>query len=215
MAGQIRIKRSFRNLAVLLGFCNAISSIANAAVDCTVCGYMRYEPVDYYYCDTDRFTGSNGTPSCSGWLETDLDEKRSASGRAAPLKYMLVEIRNTGGALLGKTHTSASGYYSKTISLPGSSCTNQSVKIRRVLQRVHENDRFVSTPRYRFRIVDRTQFGTHYTDYTKTLAGATTTCNLTRTANSTTEISRGFSTYFTMNSAMTEAVRWSSNINSR
>ncbi len=185
--------------------------IVNAAVNCTVNGYMKYEPVDYYYCDTTRFTGASGVPSCSGWLEIDLDTKRSSSGTAAPLKYVRIEIRNSSGTLLGFTHTNSTGWYSKTVSMPGTSCRNQSVTVRRVLQRVHESDISVSTPRYRFKVVDMA-FAVHNTNYSLTLTGSSTTSSKTYPASATSEIARAFAIYYTMNSAMTEAVRWSTNI---
>lgn len=200
-------------LALLLGcLALAISAPAAAAVSCTVTGTLKLEPLDAYYCDT------NHSQDCSAWKEVDLDVARGSS--AKPLRYMQVEISQN-QVFLARTFTSSTGWYSKAVTLPGSTCAGQNLEITYKPRRVHESDINASTPRFRFQIVayDPTKSEDQmtsiwYHQQAVTATGSTTTVNVTWGTNSNDHFVRVVNLYYQANSALTEMVSWHSRLSS-
>jgi hypothetical protein len=194
--------------ALVLGMASASAARADT---CTLTGTFKYEPIDYYYCDTDFF-------QCGGWTQVDLDKKRVANGSAAPLRFMKVSIwKADGTTLLATTHTDGSGRYTKSFNVAGA-CAGQQVKVRHEFTRVHENDVIAATPRYRFRMVNAAAQNWRTSPITvPPLTGATTTFNSTRRAPANpaapSDVDRLYSTYFSMEAGITQMMPWSTNVN--
>ena len=182
-----------------------------AAATCTINGTVALEPLDGYYCDTTF--GNN----CSGWKVVDLDTARGAAAKRLP--YMRLEVWQ-GSNYLGKTHTSATGTYSITFTVPGSNCAGQSVTVEHWMERIHEADLNAPTKRYRFAVVafdptvslDTSKMLNRWkVPFPVTLAGTTTSLAVTFAAN-TSLGSRLANMYFTVNSAITDIVTWTSRL---
>ncbi len=177
-----------------------------AAASCTINGTVAVEPLDGYYCDTTF--GNN----CNGWKVVDLDLARGATAKRLP--YMRIEVWQ-GSTYLGKTHTSSTGTYSITFTVPGSACAGQSVTVQHWMERMHEADMNASTKRYRFAITAYAPGGVSedlmvsrwILPVTVPLTGASTSLVKTYPAN-TSHTSRLANLYFTVNSAITEIVKW-------
>ncbi|MBI3202782.1 MAG: hypothetical protein HYZ29_14685 [Myxococcales bacterium] len=183
-----------------------------AAATCTITGTVAVEPLDGYYCDTTF--GNN----CSGWKVVDLDAARGAAAKRLP--YMRMEAWQ-GSNYLGKTHTSSTGTYSITFAVPGSTCAGQSVTMQHWMERIHEADLNASTKRYRFAVVAYDPaLGPNNTSQMLnrwkvlvpvSLTGANTSLTVTFAANSSLG-SRLANMYFTVNSAITDIVTWTSRL---
>lgn len=174
------------------------------AVTCTLNGSLRYQPADNYYCDTNHFSAA----SCTGWREVNID-----SGDQ-PMKYMLVEIRTTqNGAPAAITHTNSSGTFS--VAIPNLPSCSTSVWVAPKYRRIHESDLAVGSPRYRFRLTD-----INHSDLSSPmpapLNGTPTSSWSNIMARAQNDIhGRAHAVYYTMNSAVTEIVTWSTNLSTR
>ncbi len=200
-------------LALVAFVCAFTSSVAAGAATCTINGTVAVEPLDGYYCDTTF-------GSCSGWKVVDLDVARGATAKRLP--YMRMEVWQ-GSTYLGRTHTSATGAYSITFTVPGSTCAGQSVSVRHWMERIHEADLNASTKRYRFAIVayqanlsEDQMVNRYYVPVAVALTGTSTTVSATFVANQANPniYQRVANLYFTVNAAMTEIVQWTSRLES-
>ena len=196
--------------ATLLVGSALLSATAQAAATCTVQGKIQIRPMDNYYCDT----GPSPSQSCSGWLETNLDTATN------PMQYMRIVITNSAGQnTYARTWTDANGDYSATFTVSGwNGCTGRLVDIRLQFMRVHEDDADMSSgERRRFHIVEPSTNATwernHWND--EPLDGTTTTRNYTFTRSRFTGGHRRVANvYYTVNSALSEIVTWTSNLSS-
>jgi len=183
------------------------------AVVCTLSGSVKVEPMDVYYCDT--------TPglNCANWNEVNLDDKIGAA--AAPMKWMVVEIRQSGAVLI-KTATNASGAWSASFTLPGVSCTNQVVQVRHYFVRMDEEFFGQSSMPIRFALVDTDQYGNvgqtfQYYGLNRTLTGSSTTAPtllFARSSSPTSHVRRA-NLLYTLNSALNEMITWSNDLDNR
>jgi len=199
-----------KKLALIGAAWLSFASAAYADVTCTLRGTFTYAPADLFYCDS-------SIGGCTGWLETDLDTKTSG----VPVPYLKVVVRNSANTTtLATTHTNASGFWSTTFTLTGvNSCAGQSVKVRRDFARVHEADVAAATPRYRFQITSNTgslqtllyPLGIALTDANS----RTQTWNNLITDTDTNDYARWQGVYYTMNSAISEIINWSSSLSTQ
>lgn len=200
MSSENRISLIFL-AAIALGFVQTSSA---SAATCTINGTLRYEPRDYYYCDTD-VVGAD----CSNWLAVNLDRRRVALLGAEPMQHMKIEVRATeNGVPLTTVYTNTSGRFTATITRP--SCTNTTVYVAPTYWRRNES----IAAQHRFRITDAMDRDVSVA-LPAALTGATSTWAYTLSGTSTTQNARRFATYYTMNSALTEVVTWSANLSAR
>lgn len=186
-------------------------STSALAVTCTINGTVAVEPLDGYYCDT------SAASNCTGWREQNLDQARGTN--AKKLQYMRIEIwRANNTVYLAKAHTSSTGAYSVSFTLPGSTCSGQSVTIQHWMQRIHESDVQVWPPRYRFSITayqagvsESQMLAVWRVNQNVTLTGPTTAVAVTFGAN-TSLASRLANIYYTANSAIKEIVTWTTRL---
>jgi len=191
-------------IRILLTLAIAVLPVsAWADVTCTLTGSVTIDSSDTFYCDT------TGGQDCTGWRETNLDTV------SKPMRFLQVEVRNTAATVVyGRTFTNSSGNYTITVSLPGSgSCNGKQVSLVVFMKRVHEDDLAVQTPRFRFKVTHNEQgleLSSHGFTHVRTLTAATSTANWHfARANPETEYSTVANIYYTLNSALTEAVTWS------
>jgi hypothetical protein len=191
-------------IRILLTLAIAVLPVsAWADVTCTLTGAVTIDSSDTFYCDT------TGGQDCTGWRETNLDTV------SKPMRFLQVEVRNTAATVVyGRTFTNSSGNYTITVSLPGSgSCNGKQVSLVVFMKRVHEDDLAVQTPRFRFKVTHNEQgleTSSHGFTHIRTLTAATSTANWHfARANPETEYSTVANIYYTLNSALTEAVTWS------
>lgn len=198
-------------LAFVAFVCVFTSSVAAGAATCTINGTVAVEPLDGYYCDTTF--GNN----CSGWKVVDLDIARGAAAKRLP--YMRIEVWQ-GSTFLGKTHASSTGAYSITFTVPQSFCSLASVTVQHWMERIHEADLNASTKRYRFAITafvpgnpppEDQMVNRYIVPVSVPLTGTTTTLGVTFPAN-TSLSSRLANLYFTVNSAISDIVTWTSRL---
>ncbi len=209
-----RLQSLFVALVTLLVLCVAGSA---QAVTCTLTGSVRIEPMDNYYCKTSIL-------GCAGWKEVNLDQKLGSS--AAPMSYMFLRVRE-GSTNVGFATTNASGDFTSTLTFASGSCSTHTVTIRYYFDRIHEADIALAAPRERFAITDIINEGTNnaqpgttvrtHTSAPFTLTGTTTVAPLMRFENDNllnpSSSVRFANVYYTLNSAMTEVITWSKNLN--
>lgn len=184
----------------------AIPMRARAAT-CTVNGTVQINSWDSYYCDSSHLT------FCAGWKEKDLDSATKT------MKDMHIEVQEEpGGALLGEGWTNSSGYFS--ISFARSpSCSGLQFKVRYRFKMVNTAD--PEAPRTgRFRIEKDTGATWSFLTYPANTFGtspcSSSTCTKNKTFQRTTsDIDRSASIYYTAQSAISQIVPWSVNLNSR
>lgn len=191
--------------AAVLAACVLCVSQSASAATCTVTGKLDIESVDNYYCD-------NNTADCTGWLAVDYDSTKK------PLRYIRVRVVNpVYGNTIATGFTDGSGYY--TVSWSASTaCTSQYVRLEMDFIRVHESDRTVPLPRYRFRVVEYNSQATWYVVLSYiTPSGATTTFNFTflRASVPNSPGHKIANVYYTADAAVTEMSSWSSNLSSQ
>ncbi len=134
------LRKGLSALTAILLFLSLGVSAAQAA--CTINGVAKVESTDKYYCDTDY------VPSCAGWREVDLDQKRG--WYAPPLRYMRIRLVDAGG-VLDQVITDGDGLWSTT--LPGADCGSRGpITIYYEFKRAHGADVNAPNPRWRFRI---------------------------------------------------------------
>lgn len=196
-----------RRLTVGLMFVTAyLTSLPVArAVSCTVQGTIRIESMDTYYCDPD-IAGIN----CTGWKETDLDDKHEAN--APPMRYAYILVTDTSNNTLAQTYTNGSGFYSTpSFSLPA--CSGN-IRLHAFLVRVDP----ANFPLYGyFRIsANSAQELTQGRYWTEALTGSTTTIDKTvQSGSNPTEFQRAATVYHTAESAISEIRTWSTNLANR
>ena len=198
-------------LALLLVLCSASWAASAQAETCTVSGTYKFDPTDFYYCDTTQF----GT--CSGWNVVDLDTK-VGDAAAVPVRYARVRIRSAANTTTyATTHTSASGFFSATFSSDvfgvGAQCESRGVTIVLDFLRADERDLALAAPRYRFRLVDRNDtLRFHARPVTLSSAGNSTTSNFRQRFAAVDNPAHYYAVYFTADNAMAEITRWSTNL---
>lgn len=194
--------------ATLAAIFVCVSANGAQAASCTVSGYVRYEPADRYYCDTN-------SQVCTGWLQVDLDRYRTGDLGAKPQRYMRLSFWNGSGTRLATTYTNASGYYSATVTVPGSSCAGASVQMQREYARAHESDIALGSPRFRFKLTLADKVTVRASALLVVpLTGSTTTYSVTQAADDSLN-GRLNSVYYIMDAAVAEASNWWSTLSTR
>lgn len=197
----------------------AIAPAHARAASCTVEGTVQINPLDTYYCDQSW----QSTSECSGWLEKDLDST------TRPMKYLALRLTNTTGTTTyGYAFTDATGFFSYTIVQSGwSTCSGHSVDAEINFARIHEDDLGLEDvgdlPRGRFLIVDPADdtlqaYVPNTFDNQALSGGSVATTNIgTMTFGRTLTANNAYiaNVYYIMNSAVTEIVTWTTNLDTR
>lgn len=198
LLGNVRCRTHATVVAVLLAGI-AVPGIARAAT-CTIFGTVSIEPLDGYYCDRD-WLGS----ACNGWREVDLDQG------ARPMKHLLVTVNDPEtGTQLASTATTSTGSY--LVSVPNMPDCSRTVQVRFYFARVHEAD--IAPTRFRFWVVDPETGFVSYNPWNVPLTGILKLFSVTyHRANPDEPAVKLANMYYTTQSAITEIVRWTTNLN--